>query len=341
MTGFGVFHAENQQFEKALCAFQAAAAAGHAPSYFNVFLYLSESRPGVAIDLQGAFTAAQSGAAAGHMDSVAALAFCFFQGIGTEKNFAKAQALCSQSMEDFSPMACYVQGMMHLENGAPALIKKRSAFPFMQIAASAEISASAAFHLALLLSEADDEFCDIPQAIQHLKFASALGMQSAKDLLARLEPQNSSLVSSSPNPPSNQSSGTAAGVQPASIQPVSSDSTFDLKSFESRFCRSFDSGIYVRTIDAADIPGKEKGSSNPDKFVLLPNVKACLAPNMLVISTEFADFNKVELHFPMFDSTGAYVPATPVKLHADHAMRSYNTGGFGGSGGAQCRRCSM
>jgi TPR repeat protein len=92
MTGFGVFHAENQQFEKALCAFQAAAAAGHAPSYFNVFLYLSESRPGVAIDLQGAFTAAQSGAAAGHMDSVAALAFCFFQGIGTEKNFAKAQA---------------------------------------------------------------------------------------------------------------------------------------------------------------------------------------------------------------------------------------------------------
>jgi hypothetical protein len=334
MAGFGAFHAENQRYDQALCAFQAAAASGHAPSFFNVFLYLSESRPGVAIDVQGAFTAAQSGAAVGHMDSVAALALCYFQGIGTEKNIAKAQELCSQSLEEFSPMACFVQGMMHLENGASVVIKKRSALPFMQIAASAEINAAAAFHLALILSEADDEFCDIPQAIQQLKFASALGMQSAKDLLARLEPQNSSLVP-------NQSLGTAAGVQSASIQSSSSDPTFDLKYFESTFCRAFNSCIHVRTIDGADNPGKEKDSSNSDDFVLFPNAKACLAPNMLAISAEFTDFKNVELHFPMYDPKGAYVQAAPLKFHSEHVMRRYDSGAFGGSSSVSCRRCTM
>jgi TPR repeat protein len=126
------------------------------------------------------------------MDCVAALAFCHLKGVGTAVNFAKARELCSQSMTVFSPMACFVQSLLHLDSGAPATLKKRSAIPFLQIAAAAEINASAAYNLAVLFSDPSDEFCDIPQAIQLLHAAAALGMQSAKDLLARLVPQNSS-----------------------------------------------------------------------------------------------------------------------------------------------------
>ena len=73
--GLVLFHDDNRRFDAALRSFQAAAAAGHAPSHFAVFTYQSETRPGVAFDACGAFAAAQSGAACSRMYCVAALAF--------------------------------------------------------------------------------------------------------------------------------------------------------------------------------------------------------------------------------------------------------------------------
>ena len=334
ITGYGTFHAENHRYTAALSAFQAAAAAGHVPSYLAVFVYLSESRPGVALDSRAAFAAAHSGAEGGSMDCKAALALCHLKGIGTEANMAKATELCSQSMVSFSPMACYVQGMLHLENGAPPVLKKRAAIPFLQIAASAEINASAAFNLAVLLSDPSDEFCDVPQAIRLFKFASALGMQSAQDHLSRLDPQ--SHIQPSTELPCSAAAGQSASSCGEHL--ASSDVLSVLESLDSKFCRAFCSGISVRTSHAAGVQEIQGNEPPRENFELSPNAKACLAPNMLVLSKDGIQSPACcELHFPKYDSSGAYIPTIPT-VRADRSVHIFDDY-VGGS--EQCPRCSM
>ena len=344
MAGFGAFHAENRRFDAALRAFQAAAAAGHAPSHFAVFTYLSETRPGVAFDACGAFAAAQAGAACGHMDCVAALAFCHLKGVGTAVNFAKARELCSQSMTVFSPMACFVQSLLHLDSGAPATLKKRSAIPFLQIAAAAEINASAAYNLAVLFSDPSDEFCDIPQAIQLLHAAAALGMQSAKDLLARLDPQNSSSeVRPLPSQPCGQlvtpvkvDFGVSFGGQPAASDVASMTAVCDPQARDV-FVSSFCGRIYVRASDAAGAKECTKGDAAHEDFEVSSSAEACLAPNMLVLSEDGPFAHHFQLQFPKQGANGAFIATAPapVKSSDSHVMRPYN------HPSAMCPRCGM
>ena len=299
-----------------------------------MFLYLSETRPGVARDISGAFAAAQAGAAAGHMDCVAALAFCHLKGVGTEVNIAAAHELCSRSMKTFSPMAAFVQGLLHLENEAPAALKKRAALPFLHIAASAEINASASFQLAVLLSEVGDEFCDMPQAIVHLNFASSLGMQSAKDLLAQLVSQGCAPVDMSQE---------QHRIQPSdeiSPQKVENQTAFFQDKQDSKFCGTFCNPVYVRTNEAASAQDHKLNISNSHDFEVAPSAKACLAPNFLVMpcaaENQWMQPDHVPLHFPQFDSKGGHVPSAPVVIPSDskHIMTSY-------SASRQCRNCSL
>jgi hypothetical protein len=333
IIGYGMFHAENHRYAAALSAFQAAAAAGHVPSYTIVFVYLSESRPGVALDSRAAFAAAQSGAEGGSMDCKAALALCHLKGIGTEPNMAKATELCSQSIVSFSPMACYVQGLLHLENGAPSVLKKRAAIPFLQIAASAEINASAAFNLAVLLSDPGDEFCDVPQAIRLFKFASALGMQSAQDHLSRLDPQSQIQPSTElPCSAAVEQSASSCGEHLASSHVLSV-----LESLDSNNCRAFCSSISVRALHAAGVQEIQGNKPPRENFELSPNAKACLAPSMLVLTKDGLQSQAVELHFPKYDSAGAYIPTFPT-VRADRSVHVFvNYAG----GSEECPRCHM
>ncbi len=314
-----------------------------------MFFYLSETRPGVALDACAAFAAAQLGAAQGDMDCVAALALCHLKGIGTEVNFSKAKDLCPQSMVSFSPMACYVQGMLTLEDkAAPVLLKKRTAISYLQIAASAEMNASAAFNLAMLLSDAGDEFCDIPQAIRLLKFPCDLGVQSAHDLLARLDPQNSSLAHSSQVQPSHQPLSLTVEGQPTSsqlAQSAGSDIASIFQSLDLKLCKKICSSIFVRSDCVADVQECKKDVLPCDNFEVSSSAEACLAPNLLVIDDGFffgpvahaGSGHTVQLHFPKFDTTGAYIPAAPVTLQTSgslHNQQPYTTT-------RQCSFCHM
>jgi hypothetical protein len=333
-AGFGLFHEENCRYDAALCAFQAAASAGHIPSHFCVFSYLSDSRPGVARDARGAFAAAQVGAAAGNTDCAAAVAFCHLKGVGTDVNVSTARELCSRIMSDFSPMVSLVQGLLHLEAEAPVTLKKRSALPFLQIAASAEIYASASFNLAVLLSEVGDEFCDIPQAIHHLRFASSLGMQSAKDLLAQLGSQGGQSI----DLPPQQSSGLVSDQVSSSKVEVQFSPSHHKN--DSKFCFTF-CQIHVRTIEpSGNVHEIKQEPSSHHNFELSPNAKACLAPNVLVLSTSHGAADnvkhRVSLHFPEHDDNGVYSNPAPVFLDSDtkHIMVYY-------SGARACHNCSM
>lgn len=333
MAGFGLFHEENRRYDAALSSFQAAASAGHIPSHFCVFKYLSETRPGVALDPRIAFAAAQAGASGGHLDCVAAVAFCHLKGVGTDVNVAAAHELCSRSVDVFSPMFSYVQGLLHLETEAPAALKKRSALPFLQIAAAAEICASASFSLAVLLSEIGDELCDIPQAIRHLRFASSLGMQPAKDLLARLVPQEEQPIELSQLQPTLQPTGQLLQTK------FDGHSTSFHDKQDSKFCSTFGQ-IYVRpTTSSGTVHEKQPEVSHPIDFEASPNAKACLAPNIVIISsTEGAAVNparSVPLHFPVYDDKGLYSNPAPVVLpsESEHTLVYY-------SGARSCQNCS-
>ena len=310
-----------------------------------MFTYLSETRPGVAFDACGAFAAAQAGAASGHMDCVAALAFCHLKGVGTAVNIAKAHELCSESMAAFSAMACFVQSLLHLESGAPATLKKRSAIPFLQIAAAAEINAAAAYNLAVLFSDTSDEFCDIPQAIQLSHFAAALGMQSAKDLVARLNPHSSEVCPLPSQPPGQL-------MDPAKVNtsflfgggPAASDAASLKAGSDPEVCdvavSSFCSRIYVRASDAAGAKEGKREDDAREGFEVSSSAKACLAPNMLVMSEDGPFKHNFQLQFPQFDvKTGAFIAAAPAfvqSVGSQHVMQSYAI-----LGTFPCPRCRM
>jgi hypothetical protein len=238
------------------------------------------------------------------MDCVAALSFCHLKGVGTDVNFAKAQELCSQCIATLSPMACLVQSLFHLESEAPLTLKKRSALPFLQIAVAADFSSTAAFNLALLFSDTADEFSDIPQATLLLKTAAALGLLSAKEFLAKLEPKNQSDELSL----SSSLHGQVLALDKADfricpqVQPDASNAASPSKAgFAPEICDGFVAQkynkIYVHSGDAARPKEGQNEDAAGECFAVSSGAQACLAPNMLMLSEDGTFAHQLNLKF--------------------------------------------